>query len=160
MITAILLLLLGLLMIFLEFYLPGAIMGVGGTIVIIVSVVLFAQATDSPLAVLAYLVVVVLAIAGLIHFTLKRIRATAKEGTIYLQSDQEGYVASEFDRTLIGQHGIAASDLKPSGHIKVESRLLQAVSEVGYVTKGTAIAVMGGRGAYLLVKPVKEEKRS
>jgi membrane-bound ClpP family serine protease len=155
-----LLLALGLFLIYLEFYVPGAILGTFGGIAILTGIVVFAQNSDSIITLLAYVLFVLLSIGLLIRFTLKRIRSTAGKGTIYLQSDQEGYVASQYDQSCVGKEGVAASDLKPSGHIYVDGMQHQAVAETGYVTKGTRILVIGGRGAYLIVKSVNKETKS
>ncbi|MDP1836333.1 MAG: NfeD family protein [Chlamydiales bacterium] len=154
------LLVVGLLLIFVEFYLPGAVLGTIGAIMLLASIVTFAQEANSVAAVLGFILLVGLSIAYLIHFTLQRIRKTSKEGTIYLESDQEGYMASEFAKGTIGKEGVAASDLKPSGHIYVEGIEYQAMAESGYITKGTRIEVIGGRGANLIVKSVKKEAKS
>ncbi len=69
-----------------------------------------------------------------------------------LVGEQEGYLASSFDRALIGKAAIALSELKPSGHITVEGKPMQAMSETGFVDKDAAVEVVGGRGGYLLVK--------
>lgn len=69
-----------------------------------------------------------------------------------LTSDQQGFQASTYDTDLIGKEGMAFSDLKPSGHIMVEERLVQALSETGYIVKGIPIVIVGGKGANFIVK--------
>ncbi len=154
---AVVLLVLGLLLIFLEFYFPGAIIGTGGAIMILASIIIFAQQAASSAAVFAYILFVAVMIGLLIRYTLRRIRKTAKEGTIYLESDEAGFTASHFDRTLIGREGVVTADLKPAGHIAVAGHHYQASSEGSYLVKGAPIVVIGGRGAYLIVKPLKKD---
>lgn len=160
MMMALLLLGLGLLLIFLEFYFPGMVIGAGGVIMIVASLIVFADHAGSAALVFAYILIVILLIVLLIYLTLRHIRHTAKRGTIYLESDQEGYTASQFDLSLVGSEGVAATDLKPSGHVMVAGRQQQAVAEAGYLVRGTRIVVMGGRGAYLIVKPVNKDLTS
>lgn len=152
------LLIVGLLLIFVEFYLPGAVLGTIGVIMLLASIVTFAQETESIAALIGFIFLVGLSIVYLVYYTLQRIRKTSKEGTMYLDSDQEGYFASGFAKETIGKEGIAASDLKPSGHIYVEGIEYQAMAESGYITKGTHIEVIGGRGANLIVTLKKEAK--
>ena len=52
--------------------------------------------------------------------------------------------------------GTAESDLKPSGHVMVEGKREQAVSQGTYIKKGEKIKVVGGEGARLIVR--KEEQ--
>ena len=71
---------------------------------------------------------------------------------IFLNTAQNGYVASEFAKELIGKKGEAISDLKPAGHILVEGKRYQAVAKIGYIEMGSSIEVIGGEGAHLIVK--------
>lgn len=143
----------GLALIFIEFYLPGMIMGISGSILVVISVILFAAEAQSTASVALYILGVLIAIGLLIRFTLKRIRNTASKKTIYLDSDQEGYVAASYLQEAIGKTGIALTDLKPSGHALIEGKRLQVLSESGYITAGTEIHVIRGQGAHLVVKP-------
>lgn len=144
-----------LLLIFLEFFLPGGIIGAIGIVFLLLSIVFFIQATNSILAVILYLIFVIFLLVVLISLTLRGIKKTRKKSSIYLATDQEGFFASKYDETMIGKKGVAVSDLKPAGHILVENKRLQALSKSGYIQKGASLEVVGGRGAYLIVR-VKE----
>lgn len=148
-----LLLFLGLLLIFLEFYVPGAVMGICGGLMVFISIVLFALQSQSVLLTLFYIICVIVCLGFLFKFALWRIR-TAKPGrSIFSDSSQEGFVASHFDTLAIGKKGIADTDLKPSGHIIVDGKRLQAISQSGYIIKGSEVIVIGGQEASLIVKP-------
>ena len=151
-------LLAGLALIYIEFYLPGMIMGISGAFLLIVSVVLFAGQTDSVAILALYLLGMITAVGLLIHTTLRRIKKNASKQTIYLDSDQEGYVASTFASEAIGKTGVALTDLKPSGHALIEGKRLQVLSQAGYITAGTEIQVIRGQGAHLVVKPKEVQK--
>lgn len=151
---------LGLLLILIEFYLPGAIIGTIGGILVVTSIVLFAMEATSPLYVVLYIIGVVLAVTYLIKFALWRIR-TAKPGrSIYLNSDQTGYQASSFDSSAIGKTGVVVTDLKPGGHILIDGKRMQAISQSGYLTKGTEVIVLSGQEESLIVKQIKKESSS
>ena len=152
-----LLLILGLLLIFFEFYLPGAILSIIGGILIFISIVFFALHTQSALETLLFIIVALLLVGGVIKFALWRLRTARSTKSIYLRKDQEGYVASHYDARLIGKQGIALSDLKPAGHIRVEGQSHQAVSSSGYITKGSAVTITGGEGAHFIVKETKTD---
>lgn len=66
--------------------------------------------------------------------------------------DQEGFVPFELDRSFIGKQAIAATDLKPSGHITVEGTTFQAVSQSGYLAKGSTVIITAAEGAHYVVK--------
>lgn len=155
-----LLFILGMLLIFLEFYVPGAVMGVCGGAMVFISIVLFAMQSQSIVFTLLYIIGVVICLAFLFKFALWRIR-TAKPGqSIFSDSSQEGFVASQVDTSVIGKKGIVDTDLKPSGHVIVDGKRLQALSQSGYITKGSEVIVIGGQEASLIVKLSNKETLS
>jgi membrane-bound serine protease (ClpP class) len=142
----------GLLLVFLEFFLPGAVMAVGGAILLLSSLIVFQMENSDILGFIVYLAILAALVCLVIRFALWRIKATAKNGTIYLESDQEGFQASSFPSELIGKEGIADTDLKPSGHILIEGHRYNAVSKIGYIDKETPIEVLSGTGSHLVVQ--------
>lgn len=147
----------GLIMIFLEFFIPGAVMGTIGIIFVIMSLILFAQAATSPLYVIPYIVLVICLIIALIKFALWRIRSTSKENTLYLNTDQAGYTADSYDAAVIGKTGEALTDLRPAGRISIEGNTYQAMTQGGFISRGTEIIVIGGEGPTLIVKSAKKD---
>jgi len=148
------LLILGFLLIFLEFYIPGAVMGVSGGVMVFISVILFAMNTESPWAIAAFVIGTGIALAALVRFALWRIRTARPERSIYSDASQDGYQASSFDASAIGKTGVVVTDLKPGGHIFVDGKRQQAISQGGYITKGTEVVVVGGQEESLIVKEV------
>ena len=147
---------LGLVLIYLEFYLPGAVMGVAGGILVFMSVIIFASNSKSPLATTAFFLAVVSSVVMLIRFVLWNIRSAKPDYSIYSNKDQEGYVASGYDKSVIGKKGIVLSDLKPGGYILIEGKQHQAISQSGYLIKGSEVEVIAGEGESLIVKSIKE----
>lgn len=150
-----LLLAVGLLLIFLEFFLPGGIMGTIGALVVIASIVIFAMQYHSAL-VLLYAVICVGFVVVLFRFALWKIKRGEAGRTIYSDDDQEGFIASHFDKSAIGREGIVDTDLKPGGHILIDDKRHLAISLSGYVSKGEKVKVVGGQGESLTVKKIKE----
>ncbi|MFQ5728903.1 MAG: NfeD family protein [Waddliaceae bacterium] len=142
----------GFLLIFCEFYLPGGILGTLGGLVVIASIVLFVMQYDSPIAIFLYIAGVIIALYYLFTFALWRIRHSKPGTSIYSEEDQEGYAASSFDKSAIGKVGVVETDLKPGGHIIVEGKKHHAISQSGYISKGVKVAVIGGQGESLTVK--------
>ena len=147
MIMAIIAAFIGLCLICLEFFMPGAIIGGIGAIFLLCSLVVFGMSTPN----LYYFILFLAALIILIILTIKLGLSRTKK-IISLHGDQSGFVASSFNQSLIGKKGIVLSDLKPSGHIQVDNDSYQALSESVYIKQGTSIVVIGGRGSYLIVK--------
>lgn len=143
---------LGLLLIFLEFFLPGAILGVLGGLVLLASIVNFSWHSTAIWQIAAYLVFIAMALFYLIKYALWRIRTKGAKRGLYLSSDQEGYVASHYDASLIGKKAVAATDLKPGGYITVEGQRLQALAESGYIVKGSHLLIIRGQEESLVVR--------
>lgn len=152
-----LLLLLGLLLVLLEFFLPGAIMGIAGAGLIIASTVLYWMENPAGLQLFLFVCLAAAGIVAVFKFAIWYIPRTAKNESIYLNKDQEGYQASGYDKSAIGKEGIALSDLKPGGYILIEGQKHQALSVSGYITKGTQVKVISGEGESLIVQHSKEE---
>lgn len=151
------LLVLGLILIFIEFYLPGAIMGTSGAILILTSIILFGMQSESPIEILLFILVVGVLLGFLVKFALWRIRTSKSKFSIYSDDSQDGFQASSFDEKAIGMKGIVVTDLKPGGHIIVDGKRRQAISQSGYITKGSEVLVIGGQEESLIVKSVKKE---
>lgn len=152
MITALVLLIVGLLAILLEFFLPGGIFGAIGALFIIGSIVVFAMDSESILLTILYLVATGVAIFLLIKFALWKIRHGEPGKTIYSDKDQEGFTASSWDRSMQGKEATVSSDLKPGGHILIDGKQYSAISQSGYISKGEKVVVIGGEGESLQVK--------
>lgn len=146
---------LGLLLIYSEFFAPGIILGVLGGCLITIGLILFIYQGYSMWWVLSYIIGILLLLILVIRLALWKIRSSKGKNTLYSDADQEGFVASSYDKELIEKSGEALTDLKPSGHILISHVPYQAVSESGYIRKGTKIKVIKGEGARLIVR--KEE---
>jgi membrane-bound ClpP family serine protease len=149
------LLAIGLLLIMLEFYLPGAVMGILGGLFVLGSILVFASEANSLLAIVIFIVCVAISIGLLIKFTLKRIVSDKSGYSIYSDNDQEGFQASSFDASAIGKTGTVLSDLKPGGYILIDGQQHQAISITGYIPKGEEVIVLSGQEESLIVKSKK-----
>lgn len=145
------LLVLGLALVFFEFFMPGAVLAVLGVISLLASVTLVFLSWG-PLWGILYCVLMGVCVGLVCKLALLGVKYPTGKVRFYHGEDQEGYLASEYDTQLIGKQGSVATELKPSGHIFVENRLYQALSETGLLSKGTPVNVVGGRGSYLIVR--------
>jgi membrane-bound ClpP family serine protease len=150
--TPFVLLFFGLLLILVEFFLPGMIMGILGGLLVVASLLVFIDQNSSPVLILLFVLGVVLALFLLIKYTLRRIPKARGRFSIYLKEDQENYKASKFDKSAIGKRGIVIADLKPGGYILVDGVKRQAISLTGYIPQGQEVIVVGGQEESLIVK--------
>ncbi|MDF2549306.1 MAG: putative rane-bound serine protease [Chlamydiales bacterium] len=151
------LLAIGELFILIEFYLPGGVMGALGAILIVASVILYSLLADHVLSILLFMLLAGLSTSLLIYMVLKRMRESSSTNTFYLDQDQAGFKASEYDAALIGLEGEALSVLKPSGYVSIEGKSYPALSKEGYIEKGKKVMVLSGTGASLIVKLSNKE---
>jgi len=148
--------LLGLALIFIEFFVPGGIIAIVGGLCVVFGITAFSLTSVSLLYKLIFFVSacgLTLGVCSFALFLIKRLR----KPSLYLNRDQGGFTAASFESELIGLQGIALSDLKPSGHIEIGGKRYQALSERLYLEKGTPVIVEGGRGAYLIVRTFQKE---
>lgn len=147
-------LVIGLVLIYLEFYLPGAVMGTAGALLLIASLFLFMIEYQSPLLTSLYLIVILAGVAAVIKYALWKIPRGKPNSSIYSNGAQNGFFASSFDPEMIGKKGVVVTDLKPGGYIEIDGIQVQALSESGYLTRGTEVIVLKGDGDSLIVKQV------
>lgn len=141
--------LLSLVLIYLEFFVPGAILGILGGLGFCISILLFIWESGVLWQIITLIVVMVVLLILTIKLALRKLK---QKPSMFAKEEQSGYLASQYDKELIGKEGLAATDLKPSGHIRVEGERYQAVSESRYIKKGESVKVVAGEGARLIVR--------
>lgn len=68
------------------------------------------------------------------------------------QEKSEGYVSIDVhQKDMIGKSGTAYTVLRPSGKVKVEGELFDAISEIGFIDKGSDIKVIRDEAGQLYV---------
>jgi membrane-bound ClpP family serine protease len=147
-----LLLVIGLTLLFIEFFLPGGILGVIGGLLILSSIIMFASQSTSLWAVSLFTIGTLAAVGLVMAFALWRIKQSKSKSSFYSDQSQEGFQASVFDQTTIGKTGVVISDLKPGGYISIEGKQHQAISISGYIPKGEKVEVLSGQEESLIVK--------
>ena len=58
---------------------------------------------------------------------------------------------------LIGAKGIATTDLKPKGEVRVMGEFWEATAKDTAITAGQAVEVVGMDGMFLVVKPAEQK---
>lgn len=151
------LLALSLLLIFLEFYLPGGILAVLAAFSYFAALYLLIYQEYTAGQILLFFVTSQLFVVATVMLAMNRIRSSAKDNTLYLEANQSGYQGAFVDKNLIGKSGVTLSDMGPSGFILIEGIRHQAISSGPYLIKGEKIVVISAQGAYLVIQ--KEKKR-
>ena len=142
----------GLLFFYLEFFVPGGILGVAGGVLIVTSAALFFWRFGAVVGSFLYVAALILVCVGTFRLALWKIKKSGARNTFYATGSQEGYQASSFDCAMIGKKGTAVTPLTPAGRIEIEGKWHQAVSEGGYIKKGTSVLVLRGEGARFIVR--------
>ena len=152
MILAVLIGLLGLLCLYCEFFLPGGVLAVLGGLILLSSVVLFFLHSTSPLWGILYLILLLMAAIFTCFLALKNIKRSGKQNAFFLQRNQSGFSAERIEENLIGKEGVVSTELKPSGHVRIEGKVYQALSQGEFVSKGTPVEVVLMKGSHVIVK--------
>jgi len=71
-------------------------------------------------------------------------------------SKASGFISGETREELVGAEGVAITDLRPSGTVRIGSERLDVVSDVGFVPKGTPVRVIRTESYRHVVEPIEE----
>lgn len=142
--TILLLFLLGIVLLFLDLFIPGIILSVAGTFAMLAGTARAFQEYGIGGGLLTFGIgMALLAITLYIEYwVLPKTRMgkkfflhTAVEGTSQMPSDQTS--------ALTGRHAVALTPLMPSGQIEVDGRRYEALSLDGHVARGAKLKVTG-----------------
>lgn len=141
--TIITLLLLALLFFFLEIFIPGGFLVVaGGVLIIAASIVAFNE-----FGLLAAVLLFTLAGIGsflMFFIEVKLLTKTPFGKRIQLTNRVEGASLKEVDvKPFVDQIGMTITPLNPSGRIKIDGQLLEAISDTGWISKGQSVKIVG-----------------
>ncbi|MGG4450942.1 NfeD family protein [Brevibacillus porteri] len=148
----------GILLMLLEIFLPGGIVGAIGFVSIVTGLVMAAYDTQQGLASLG----IAALITAIVTFMLvKKYGVKGLFNKFILgdtQRNEEGYVAPRDQRELEGKSGIALTTLRPAGVVKVEGKRVDAVSVGGFIEAGTAITVVQVEGTRIVVAELEQKE--
>lgn len=75
-----------------------------------------------------------------------------------LQSTQDadaGYVVADQQNHLVGETGLALTDLRPAGKVQIAGRPYDAKATTGWIDKGTTVRIVAQERFELVVEPVE-----
>ena len=132
-----------LLFFFLEIFVPGGFLTIVGGLLIIASAVVAYNEYGWIAAMLLFF----LAMIGsfmMFFLEVKLLTKTPWGKRIQLTHRQEGASLKQVDvKPFIDQIGTTVTPLNPSGRIRINGQLLEAVSDLGWIAKGQPVKVIG-----------------
>ncbi len=151
--TIILLVILGILAIGLEFFLPGGILGVVGVAAIAGAVVLCFTEYGGGAGLVAT-AVAVLFIVGALSFWLKYFDKVGPGKDLMLNAQVTKDEALDQYTSFIDQEGVTQTALRPAGKAQISGQRLDVVAESGMIDPGEAVRVVKVEGSRIVVRRV------
>nr|WP_263325681.1 NfeD family protein [Neobacillus sp. Marseille-Q6967] len=143
----------GILLIFLELFLPGAISGTLGLAALIASLFL---AGENPLYI-GISIFIAICISIILLYVM--IKIFGKKMVLFNRMilfdtarKEDGYVTNVNRNDLLGKEGIALTVLRPSGTAIIQNERLDVVSEGGFIDQGSTIKVIKVEGVRIVVR--------
>ncbi|MFJ7828846.1 NfeD family protein [Peribacillus sp. NPDC046944] len=151
---------LGVILVLLEFFLPGGIIGVLGFSAIIGSLFL---ASEDPVHMTISLLI---AITASILVSILFVKVLGKKMNFFRKmiltdatKTEQGYVSSPNRLELLGVEGKAMTDLRPSGTALINDERVDVVTEGSFISKGTSIKVVKAEGSRVVVRQIPESNQ-
>ena len=146
--------LLGMILIIVEVFLPGfGLPGIGGIVLVGAGVVMVGMHFGSLTAV-GTLLVIIAVLAVLISWVLRQASRGGKRSDLFLQERDELHTQQEDMKALVGKAGTTTSVLRPAGIGDFDGVRLNVVTEGGFIEKGQPIEIVRVDGSRIVVKPV------
>lgn len=159
----------GLVLIMLEvFVIPGfGVAGISGIILVVTGLVLsmvgnvvfdFSNVPfeETITAMLTVVLSLVLAVSSSVYITSRLIKNPKSFSFVALtatQDEDKGFIGIDSSiRGLIGKEGVAATVLRPSGRIEISDEPYDAISDDGFIEKGTSVIVTGVDAGQVIVE--------
>ena len=146
----------GMILVISEFFLPGAILGGLGILLVIISTVLgvYTYPGYGVFIVIGELIgVCICALLGFLVLT--RTRAGKFLTLGHYQNADAGYVSAASDLDLLNQEAVVLTALRPSGTIKTENKRVDAVSNGIFIEEGVRVRIVEVHGSRVVVEPLE-----
>lgn len=153
---AVILLVIGIVLLILELFVPGGILGIIGAAAVIVS--LFIAGYDLTHMAVSVLIAFIIAIVTfmILYRSVDNERGLFKKLILHDSiSTEEGYVSSETRIDLLGKKGLTLTPLRPSGAILLDGERVDVVSEGGFINKDVEVEVIDVEGVRIVVREIK-----
>lgn len=145
---------LGVVLLILEIFVPGGILGLFGIIAMITGIIL---TVDTLAQGVFYVGLLLITLAGLFVLSFRmRIRFMWEKFALKIcQTQKEGYVVPKQSfANFLDKQGIALSQLRPAGTADFSGERLDVVTEGAFVSSGSRIKVIAVEGKRVIVRQV------
>lgn len=146
---------LGIILLILEIFVPGGILGLFGTIALITGIML---TTNSLAQGIFYISLLLLTLAGLFALSFRLQTRFIQENFALktCQSQKDGYVSPNRSyEAFLDKQGIALCQLRPAGMADFSGERIDVVTEGAFVISGSRIKVIGVEGTRVIVRQTK-----
>ena len=149
--------LLGMILIIVEVFLPGfGLPGIGGIVLVGAGVVMVGMHFGSLTAV-GTLLVIIAVLAVLVSWVLRQAsRGGGKRSDLFLQERDDLRTQQEDMKVLVGKSGTTTSVLRPAGIGGFDGVRLNVVTEGGFIEKDMPIEIVRVDGSRIVVRPVSK----
>ncbi|MGB4657581.1 MAG: NfeD family protein [Mobilitalea sp.] len=150
---AIILFVAGFILVGIEMVTPGfSIPGISGIICLLLAIFIISDTMVEA----AVMTIIVLAVIGIMLAVILGLLSKGKlKSPIILKEEQKkdkGYISAKDLNYLLGKHGVASSDLRPTGTGNFDGIEFDVISESKYIPKDTKLVIYKVQGAKLIVK--------
>ncbi|RLQ98177.1 NfeD family protein [Falsibacillus albus] len=156
---SIVLFIIGIVLIVLEFFLPGAVAGILGIAAVLGS--LFLASGNVKYMGISILIAITITIIGMVVMVKvfgKKMKLFKKIILSDSTNTESGYVSNVNRLELIGRIGLTKTPLRPSGTIMIDDERIDAVSEGGYIGKDVSVIVMKVEGSRIIVRETLQKE--
>ncbi|WHY96000.1 NfeD family protein [Peribacillus simplex] len=147
----------GVILVLVEFFIPGGIIGLLGFTAIVGSLFL---ATGDPvhmtISLLIAVTVSILVFILLVKVFGKQMKFFRKMILTDATKTEQGYVSNPNRLDLLGVEGKALTDLRPSGTALVKEERVDVVSEGSFISKGSSIIIVKVEGSRVVVREIPD----
>lgn len=154
----IILFIIGLIMLLLEFFIPGGIVGLIGSAIMVIALLFSGESvTYMAYSLLIALFISLLGMVVLVKFFGKNLHVFSKIVLKDATTSEEGYVSNVNRIDLLGKRGKTVTPLRPSGTVYIDKERLDVVSEGNYIDVNVTVEVVEVEGSRIVVRQVNEE---
>jgi membrane-bound serine protease (ClpP class) len=143
----------GIILIVLEFFVPGGITGVLGLCAVIGSLFLASgNVVNMAISLLIALAASILVSILFVKVFGRKMKFFKKMILTDSTNTEKGYVSNQNRVDLIGKQGPALTDLRPSGTVMIDDERVDVVTEGNFITRGTLVKIIKTEGSRIVVR--------
>src|SRR5699024_5931310 len=152
---AVITLVLGILLIILEFFVPGGILGILGAGAIVTSLFLAGYDLQHMTLSIAIAIIVAIVTAIILFKWIGMERGIFRKIILRDRTMSDlGYVSSDVRSELVGQEGITLTPLRPAGTAFINEERIDVVSDGGFIQRDKKIVVLEVDGWRVIVREI------